>query len=38
MSKMKQIVSNSLEDDIKQNVVYNSVKLSQYKKSCSSEM
>ena len=30
MSKMKQIVSNSLEDDIKQNVVYNSVKLSQY--------
>ena len=30
MSKIKQIVSNSLEDDIKPKVVYNSVKLSQY--------
>ena len=30
MSKMKKIVSNSLEDDIKPKVVYNSAKLSQY--------
>ena len=30
MSKMKKIVSNSLEDDIKPKVVYNSTKLSQY--------
>ena len=30
MSKVKKIVSNSLEDDIKPKVVYNLAKLSQY--------
>ena len=30
MSKMKKIVSNSLEDGVKPKVVYNSAKLSQY--------
>ena len=30
MSKIKKIVNNSLEDDIKPKVVYNSAKLSQY--------
>ena len=30
MSKLKKIVNNSLEDEIKLNVVYNSAKLNQY--------
>ena len=30
MSKMKKIVSNSLEDGVKPKIVYNSAKLSQY--------
>ena len=30
MSKIKKIISNSLEDGVKPNVIYNSAKLSQY--------